>query len=311
MQDSSAKGGYAVDAVVTHGLEKRFGKRIAVSSFDMHVEAGDIYGLVGQNGAGKSTVLKMICGLTTPTIGDITLFDGASDAPSRIGALIETPGLIPHLNAYHNIAAKALATGIVGYEARCNALLERVGLINASRQKVSTYTLGMKQRLGIALALVGSPDLLLLDEPLNGLDTDGTRDIHDLLVALAEETGMTIIISGHAIDRLSSMITRYGVIKGGTMVRELTAAELAKECESSLHVRTRTPERSVALLLDALPQATLKVQPDNSLLISNCNDEEVAHLLFRSGQEVLELAAQHHDRQTFFSDLMGGDENDD
>ena len=300
-----------MDAVETHGLEKRFGNYIAVRSFDMHVGTGDIYGFVGRNGAGKSTVLKMLCGLLTPTIGDIVLFGepgSERNGIGRVGALIERPGLLPHLTAYQNLAAKALALGVIDVEVQCKTILEYMGLEHTGKRRADTFSLGMQQRLGIGLALVGTPDLLLLDEPLNGLDPEGARDIRNLLVRIVKSTGMTIIVSSHAIDRLSRMVTRYGVIKNGLLVAELTADELEQKCAGNLHVRTRTPERTVALLLENMPGIVIKAKPDDSILISNCDDDEVSHFLYRENQEIIELSHVHFDREEYFVNLMGGEE---
>lgn len=249
-----------MNAVETHGLEKHFGSHVAVRSFDMHVEVGDIYGFVGRNGAGKSTVLKMICGLLTPTMGDVLIFGTSGGNRDRVGALIEAPGLLPHMTAYQNLYTKALALGMVDAQAHCKTILEFCGLEHAGKRRANTFSLGMKQRLGIALALVGSPDILLLDEPLNGLDPEGARSIRHLLSYLVENTGMTIVVSSHAIDRLSRIATRYGVIKDGVLVSEFTAEELEEKCEGGLRVRTRTPERTVALLLERFPTVSVEAQ---------------------------------------------------
>ena len=198
-----------MNVVETRGLAKSYRGKRAVDRFDMHVAQGDIYGFVGKNGAGKSTVMKMVCGLATPTEGEIELFgeragtgshagpgrrSGGEGAP-RIGALIEAPGIVGNLTAYENLMAKALAMGVVDAPARCRETLALVGLPDTGKKKAHGFSLGMKQRLGLALALIGSPDLLLLDEPLNGLDPEGTRAMRNLLVRLNDTLGVTIVIS--------------------------------------------------------------------------------------------------------------------
>lgn len=207
-----------MSVVEIHGFEKRYGNAPVISSLDMRVDKGDIYDFLGRNGAGKSTLLKMLCGLATPTSGEISLFDGAKDAQERIGVLIESPGLFPNLNAFENMMTKAYALGLVDAETQCRSLLADVGLGDA-KQKTRDFSRGMRQRLGIALTLLGSPDLLFLDEPLNGLDLEGAREISDLFKRLVQTTDLTIVITSHVPGHLNHMATRFGVIKDGMMVR--------------------------------------------------------------------------------------------
>lgn len=322
-----------MNVVETRGLAKAYRGRRVVDRFDMRVAQGDIYGFVGKNGAGKSTVMKMICGLVAPTAGEIELFgsrmggdaraaagEGAAaggggafgrgwDAPGapRIGALIEAPGLLPNLTAFQNLMVKALAMGIVDAAERSREMLELVGLPEAGKKKVKGFSLGMKQRLGLALALVGSPDLLLLDEPLNGLDPEGTRAVRNLLVRLNQSFGITIVISSHVLDQLDRVATRFGVIADGTLVREMTAEEMQSECGDSLRVRTTDPARTLALLDEAFPQAVLRAQPDGTLSISGrCEPEAVSRLLRDTDQTVLELGVVRCDIEDYFLELMEG-----
>ena len=303
-----------MNVVETRGLAKSYRGKRAVDRFDMHVAQGDIYGFVGKNGAGKSTVMKMICGLVTPTEGEVELFGGAraggaggAVCTGRIGALIEAPGLIPNLTAYENLMAKALAMGVVDASVRCREALELVRLSDTGRKKVKGFSLGMKQRLGLALALIGSPDLLLLDEPLNGLDPEGTRAMRNLLVRLNETLGITIVISSHVLDQLDRVATRFGVIAHGTMVREMTADEVQAECGDSLRVRTADPARTLALLEEALPGAAFRAEPDGALSVSGAvNQAAVAQALRASDQTVLELSQVRRDIEDYFVELMEG-----
>lgn len=299
-----------MNVVEARGLTKAFRGKRAVDRFDMHVAQGDIYGFVGKNGAGKSTVMKMICGLVTPTEGEIALFGGArpdGEGSLRIGALIEDPGLLPNLTAYENLMAKALASGIVNATDRCVETLTLVGLGEVGKKKVRGFSLGMKQRLGLALALIGSPDLLLLDEPLNGLDPEATRAMRNLIVRLNQSFGVTIIISSHVLDQLDRMATRFGVIANGRMVREMTADEVQSECGDSLRVRTTDPARTLALLEEALPGATFRAEPDGALSVSGGADAAaIAQVLHASDQTVLELSQVKRDIEDYFVELMEG-----
>lgn len=317
-----------MNAIETRGLSKAYGGRRVVSDFDMTVAAGDIYGFVGKNGAGKSTVMKMICGVAAPSGGEVVLFggalegSGAGSAPSdtgvgdlvagsaairRIGALIEEPGLLPNLSAYRNLMAKALAWGIVEAPARCEEVLRLVGLAGVGKRKVRGFSLGMKQRLGLALALLGNPDVLLLDEPFNGLDPEATRAMRNLIVRLNQTLGITVVVSSHVLDQLDRMATRYGVIADGRLVRQMSAEEMAAECGRSLRVRTADTARALALLQEAFPTVAFRAEPDGTLVATGAYDAEaVARQLQEAGQVVLEFSQEQRDIEDYFVELMEG-----
>lgn len=308
-----------MNVIEARGLAKAYGGRRVVDDFAMTVAAGDIYGFVGKNGAGKSTVMKMICGEVAPTAGEVALFgvptgigsvqgtSGEGDQARRIGVLIEQPGLLPNLTAYQNLQAKALAWGIVDGPARCEEVLRLVGLAGASKQKVRGFSLGMRQRLGLALALLGNPDVLLLDEPFNGLDPEATRAMRNLIVRLAQTFGMTVVISSHVLDQLDRMATRYGVIANGRMVREMSAEEVAAECGGSLRVRTADSPRALAVLEEAYPAAAFRAEPGGTIVVSGDYDAEaVARTLSGAGQVVLEFSQDHRDIEDYFVELMEG-----
>lgn len=209
-----------MNVIEARGLTKVYDGRAVVRDFAMTVAAGDVYGFVGKNGAGKSTVMKMICGDALPTAGEVVLFESdrasAGDGEPedggvrRIGVLIEEPGLLLNLSAYRNLMAKALAWGIVDGPARCEEVLRLVGLSSVGNKKVRGFSLGMKQRLGLAMALLGSPDVLLLDEPFNGLDPEATRAMRNLIVRVNETLGITVVVSSHVLDQLDRMATLRG-----------------------------------------------------------------------------------------------------
>lgn len=317
-----------MNAIETRGLSKAYGGRRVVSDFDMTVAAGDIYGFVGKNGAGKSTVMKMICGVAAPSGGEVILFggalegSGAGSAPSdtgvgdlvagsaairRIGVLIEEPGLLPNLSAYRNLMAKALAWGIVDAPARCEEVLRLVGLAGVGKRKVRGFSLGMKQRLGLALALLGNPDVLLLDEPFNGLDPEATRAMRNLIVRLNQTLGITVVVSSHVLDQLDRMATRYGVIADGRLVRQMSAEEMAAECGRSLRVRTADTARALALLQEAFPTVAFRAEPDGTLVATGAYDAEaVARQLQGAGQVVLEFSQEQRDIEDYFVELMEG-----
>lgn len=213
----------------THALTKQFRKHKAVDEINMHIKRGGIYGFIGRNGAGKTTFLKMISGLTTPSSGDYSLFGYSgkelSKVRSMVGCLIEEPGLYINMSAYDNFMIKAKLFGISDKK-YVSELLDMVGLADVGKKKTKNFSLGMKQRLGIALAMVGNPDFLVLDEPINGLDPQGIVEVRDMLAGLAKERNITILISSHILEELSKVCTDFGIIHKGNLLQELSQEQL-------------------------------------------------------------------------------------
>ncbi len=296
--------------VKTQALTKRFGNKAAVDSFDMQVHQGDIYGFVGRNGAGKSTVMRMLSGLATPTSGAIEVFGspvGKSAGAKKLGVLIDGPGLYPNMSAYDNLMLKCLCVGVVNPQQTTKQLLDFVGLGTVGTKASKFFSTGMKQRLGLALALVGDPDLLLLDEPLNGLDPEGAREIRQLVMQLNEERGLTVIISSHILEQLGRMCNRYGIIREGRMIREITAEEVAQECSEYLHLETNDSPRALALLQEAFSGLTYKAMPQGALHISGLADAgAVGAVLASAGIAVTALYMHRRDLEDFFVEMMGG-----
>ena len=350
-----------MNVIEIHGLTKTYGGMRAVDGLEMRVGQGDIYGFVGKNGAGKSTTMKIIAGLVAPTAGSVELFarspydpaaarparpagahastigtpspSSFSSDPSRIGVLIEEPGVIPNFSAAENLMVKALGMGVIHPREHCRELLELVGLDPTSPRKVKKFSMGMKQRLGLALALVGSPDLLLLDEPFNGMDPEATRDLRGALMRLNHERGVTMVISSHVLDQLNRMATRFGVIRAGQMVREFSGEELHAACGSSVRVKTADPSRTLAILEERLPGATFRAEPDGAIVVAGAagqraaaasfggaaddahasgtpTAEDISRILHDADQLVLELSVLERDIEDYFVELMGTDDED-
>lgn len=313
-----------MNAIEAHTLTKRYGKRAVVDALDMHVAAGDIYGFVGKNGAGKSTTMKMAAGLVAPSSGSLSVLGenaarrpgSFSGTPSHIGALIEEPGALPNFSATENLMQKALALGVIRPHEQVAELLALVGLEDVGTRQVKHFSQGMKQRLGLALALVGSPELLLLDEPFNGIDPQTTRDLRRTLVRLNQERAMTIVISSHVLDQLMRVCTRFGVIASGRMVREFTDEELHAACVSAVRVKTADPARTLAILEERMPGAGLRVDPDQAIVVgppagangkpadSAAAAQEVSRILHDADQVVLELTVLERDIESYFVELM-------
>ena len=300
-----------MNVVEAHGLRKTFGRKTAVDHFDMHVNQGDIYGFVGRNGAGKSTVMRMLAGLAEPTSGEVRVFGTSpreAGTSQRIGVLIEQPGLYGTMSAYDNLMMKALVLGLADPKDRVQGLLEFVGLGNAGSKKTSHFSMGMKQRLGLALALLGNPDLLLLDEPLNGLDPEGAREVRQLIMRLAEERGITVVMSSHVLEQLGKMATRYGVIREGRMVREITAAEVEQECSDFLQVEAVNPTLALAVLQERFGSLRFQSMPDASIRVFGPVDAaQVGATLNEHDIAVRGLYTHKRDLEEFFVDMMGAE----
>ena len=296
--------------IETMGLSKRYRDKWAVDHLDLRVEQGDIYGFIGRNGAGKSTALKLLCGLARPTQGDALIFGKPIRDPvahRRVGALIEQPGLYPDLSGRENLRLYAALLGLDSPERQVEDILETVGLSPKEKKPVKHYSMGMKQRLGVGLALLGGPDLLLLDEPINGLDPEGIREMRELLLRLNRERGLTILVSSHILGELSKVATRYGIIQQGRIVEQITAVELEQKCTDYLHLRTDQPEKAAALLERELRLKRWEMRPEGEIRIHEMVDgKAVGRVLAEAGISVEELGLHRQDLEEYFLERMGG-----
>ena len=291
------------------GLAKAYGGRRVVSDFTMTVSPGDIYGFVGKNGAGKSTVMKMICGEVTATAGEVVLFGGASEGGARrIGVLIEQPGLLPGLTAYENVMAKALAFGLVDAKDRCAEVLRLVGLDGTGRKKAKGFSLGMKQRLGLALALMNHPDFLILDEPINGLDPEGVAEFRQILRTLNRERQTTILISSHILSELANVATRYGFMEQGKILEEISAEALHDKCRICLRLEVDDAARAAAILQTQLGTDKFEVLPGNAIQLYDCLDDpkRASYALAQNGVALLAMEQKGADLEAYFLNLIGG-----
>lgn len=256
----------------TTALSKRFGNKLAVNNVNMTIQKGDIYGFIGKNGAGKTTFMRMILGTAFPTGGEIELF-GSKDlnnARHRIGSLIEAPGLYKNYTAYENLKQFSLIYG--GTEEEIQDILRLIGLDNTGKKKAGKFSLGMKQRLGIGIALLGDPDFMILDEPVNGLDPAGIKEVRDLILRLNEERNITILISSHLLDELSKLVTKYGIINDGVLVEEVSADELTARCSHRLVFDVDDMEKAVAILSSAVPASDITVENGQIVLTSHLDE---------------------------------------
>lgn len=297
----------------TRALTKQYGRHRAVDQVSMHIKKGAIYGFIGRNGAGKTTTLRMISGLASPTAGEIELFGcrgrELSRIRSRVGCLIEGLGLYGSMSARDNLKMKSMLLGVYkrGYE---EELLDIVGLGGVGKKPVKRYSLGMKQRLGIALALVGEPDLLVLDEPINGLDPQGIAEVRDTVLKLNRERNMTILISSHILEELSKIATDYGIIHNGTLLQELTNEELMEKCSERLEVTLDDPERAVPVM-DRLGIKRYQVADREHIYIFERLEESAAlNMAFaKAGIPVRGISVTNEELETYFLKLTGGGAN--
>lgn len=294
----------------TQGLTKQYGRQKAVDHIDIHIKKGAIYGFIGRNGAGKTTTLKMISGLARPTDGEIIMFGyrggGLKNIRSRVSCLIEAPGVYGNLSAYDNLKIKCKLFGIQE-KSYIPEILEMVGLNHVGKKKVKHYSLGMKQRLGIGITLVGDPDLLLLDEPINGLDPQGIVEVRDTILRLNEERNMTILVSSHILEELSKIATHYGIIHNGSLLQEMTKEELMKRCSERIEICLDEPKRAVPVL-DEMGFTNYQIVDKERIHIFE-RLEESAGLnieLAKAGILVREIRITSEELEDYFLNLTGG-----
>lgn len=245
----------------TKDLTKKYSKKAVVDSLNIKIRKGDIYGFIGKNGAGKTTTIKMIAGLASPSSGEVTLFGSSDLAQGRkkIGTIIENPSIYPYLTARQNIEVHCIMKG-VSDSAITNQILDIVGLSTAGSKKAKKFSLGMKQRLAIGIALVGSPEFLILDEPINGLDPIGIKDIRNLILRLTQEAGITVLISSHILGELMKIATCYGIIKDGKIVKQITADEMREIVKPQAEFVVSDPEKTQAIFREIFGINDMEVQ---------------------------------------------------
>lgn len=296
----------------TFNLTKQYGNNTAVNSVNMKIKKGDIYGFIGRNGAGKTTMIRMITGLVSPTSGEIELFSQKSEKNinaglPRIGSIIEHPALYPDLTAYENMELRGKLLGIPGKKV-IESILKTVELSDVGKKKVKNFSLGMRQRLGLALALLGNPDFLILDEPINGLDPEGIVEMRKLLKRLNEEQGITILISSHILGELSKLATRYGVINNGTLVEEFTAKELELKCRKYLNLKVSDSSAASFVLEDIFKTTNYEVLQDNVIKVFDLLDMsgEICLELAKNNVKIYSIESKGDDLESYFMKLMGG-----
>ena len=291
-------------------LNKNYRHSHALHNFSMHIPKGAIYGFVGENGAGKTTLIRTICGLQAPTSGTYSLYGVKNtdkcirEAQQRIGAVVESPAVYLDMNAENNLKYQYHVLGLPTYDG-LKELLHLVGLEKTGRKKVRNYSLGMKQRLGIAVALVGNPDFLILDEPTNGLDPQGIIELRELILKLNRQRQITVLISSHNLDELSRTATHYGFIVDGSMVKEITAEELAKSCRKCA-VLTVTDTGVLARALDLLGLEYDILSESTANVYGEIPISELTLELAKDRCRILSLHEKDETLESYYINLTGG-----
>ena len=292
----------------TNDLKKQYKDFKALNGLTMHVPKGSIYGFVGKNGAGKTTLIRLISGLQTPTSGDFKIYgisykdNNISNARKKMGAVVETPSIFHDLTAYENIKMQYDILGIKDYRT-INDLLKLVGLENTGKKMAKNFSLGMRQRLGIAVALCGSPEFLVLDEPINGLDPEGIIEIRKLIKKLNKERNITILISSHILDELSRVATHYGFIADGKIIKEMSAEDFEEDCKKSINIVT-----------DKTLERVLRDNDYNYKLINDTTANIYGKIaitplvlqLHEKGISVIKLTENEENLEHYFFSLLGG-----
>ena len=299
--------------MTTEGLTKTYGSKDAAKDINIHIREGEVYGLIGRNGAGKTTIMRMLSGLSAPTSGTFTLFgDSGAKAKShlnQVGVLIEHPGLYPKKSAYENLYIKCLG---MGYKKKnyINELLEIVGLENVGKKPAGSFSLGMRQRLGIALALVGDPKMIILDEPINGLDPQGIVEVRQMLAKLRDERKITIMISSHILEELSKLADSYGIIHEGELMDEFTSEELNRRCGQYISVKTTDNESAVRTLKNE-GFNNVEIDNDDIIRVSERIEEslQINTLLMNAKIGVKEIFVNNISLEDYYLSVTGGKHN--
>ena len=300
-----------MNAIEIRGLKKSFRGLYAVDGLNMTVPVGAIYGFIGENGSGKSTTEKLVCGHLVPDSGRIRLFDRPyTDAGVRVrvGALIENTGCFPNSSIYQNLMMQAINLNLADRAGEIERVLRIVRMEDEANLKFKKCSLGMKQRIGIAMALLGDPALLILDEPINGLDTDGMRIMREILVDITKNYGCTVLISSHILGELEKIATHYGIIRQGKMVQELSAKEMEGRCRTFTTVKARNMEAVWNELRRMYPNVRTEVRAeDGAVRVYDVNDtEEIVGRLLQNGIAVTEIAKNRIGLEEYYIELMSG-----
>jgi len=300
-----------MNAIKIRNLSKSFRGMYAVDSLNMNVPVGSIYGFIGENGSGKSTTMKLICGHLVADSGEIRLFGKEHTNPGvrvRVGALIENAGCFPNSSVYQNLRMQTINLGLKNPDEQIERVLKIVRMEDSARIKFKSCSLGMKQRIGIAMALLGNPALLILDEPINGLDTDGMRIMREILVDITKNYGCTVLISSHVLGELEKIATHYGIIRQGKIIAELSATEMDSRAQVFTSLRTADIQGARKVL--SAKYGTVREENGVLLVYDTADVPEIIELLMKNGHTVSEIKRNKIGLEEYYIELMSKKEND-
>lgn len=304
-----------MDYVFTaNALSKKYKNFKALSELSINIPKGSIYGLVGKNGAGKTTLIRIICGLQNPTEGEFTLYGVKNSdkkincARRRMGAVVETPSLYLDMTAYENIRQQYLILGIPSFDG-IDELLRLTDLENTGKKRAKNFSLGMRQRLGIAIALAGNPDFLVLDEPVNGLDPQGIVEIRELILKLNKELNITVLISSHILDELSKLATHYGFVESGRIVKEISAEELERNCRKAISVKV-SDTQILAVVLDEMNAEYDIFSKNRAEIYSKLNISKLVLKLAEKNCDLISVSERDESLESYYLHILGGNENE-
>ena len=292
----------------TNCLRKKYKHHEALKGVYMHVPKDSVYGLIGRNGAGKTTLMRLLTGVQRESGGSYSLFGVDKNSPEikkerrRIGAMIESPSIFLDLSAEENLKMQYRILGLPSFSS-IPEILDLVGLSDTGKKKVSSFSFGMKERLGIAMALAGHPDILILDEPINGLDPEAIVEMRELIIRLNREMHMTIIVSSHILDELSKVATYYGFLDNGVMVKEISAEEMAKECRKAMRIKVESLEKA-ALALSLLGWEYSVVDDDTLDVYGEIKIKDVVDCLKDAG--IIDVDKRNENLEGYFISTVGG-----
>ena len=294
-----------MNAIEIKNLSKNFGEKQAVAGLDMTVPVGAIYGFIGENGSGKSTTEKLICGLIHPSGGEIKIFGEDytnENVRAKMGCLIEAPGCFPNYSVWNNLMLQATNLSIKNKEEEVRKVLKVVRMEGSASNKYKNCSLGMKQRIGIAMALLGNPYLLVLDEPINGLDADGMRIMREVLVDITQNYNCTVLISSHILSELEKIATHYGIIRGGKMIVQMTVEELDADCPTYVAVKSKNMKETK----DILSKKYSKVIEENEYIrvYDKTTPEEIVTLLCKNNVLINEIKTDKISLEEYYLNLM-------
>lgn len=298
----------------TFDIVKKYKNQYALNKINMNIKQGDIYGFVGENGSGKTTIIRLITGLIFATSGSFELFGVKNDDPKiydvrkKVGAVVETPSIYNNFSAYDNLKMQGILLGVKD-DRKIKEVLKVVGLeeLYDNPKHASNFSLGMKQRLGIAMALLGQPQFLILDEPMNGLDPEGIVEIRELILKLNKEHNITFLISSHILTELALVATKYGIISKGKIIKEISNEQLKKECRNSLMIKVSNPIKAKEIVSSIYNVEDIELLNDGIIIFGEININKIVSTIINKGIEIISINSEQTNFEDYYLNLLRGE----